>query len=69
MQPITAEILFDLFKQLQSEGQDLSQIVINFRSNYDADIQPCVAIDEDLFDPETNSKLQSLVLLSDTEEF
>lgn len=69
MQPITAEILFDLFKQLQSEGQDLSQIVINFRSNYDTDIQPCVAIDEDLFDPETNSKLQSLVLLSDTEEF
>lgn len=68
MQPITAEILFDLFKQLQNEGQDLSQIVINFRSNYDTDIQPCVAIDEDLFDPETNSKLQSLVLLSDTQE-
>ncbi len=68
MQPITAEILFDLFKQLQSEGQDLSQIVINFRSNYNTDIQPCVAIDEDLFDPETNSKLQSLVLLSNIEE-
>ena len=68
MQPITAEILFDLFKQLQSEGQDLSQIVINFRSNYDADVQPCVNCYEDLFDPETNGKLQSLVLLSDIEE-
>lgn len=68
MQTITANILFDLLIQLQKEGQDLSKIAINFRTNYDADIQPCVAIEEDLFDTQTNSRLQSLVLLSNIEE-
>ena len=68
MKPITAKSLFDLLSQLKKEGNDLSKITINFRTDYGSDIEPCLAIEEDLFDAETNSKLESLVLLANTSD-
>jgi hypothetical protein len=62
---LTAQNLLEQLLQVQKEGHDLSGITINFRTNYDSDIQTCVSIYEDLFDPETNSRLQSLVILSE----
>ena len=62
--PLTAKILLDTLLQLEDEGNDLSSITINFRNNWDADTEVCTSISEDLFDSATNSKLESLVLLS-----
>lgn len=65
MKQLTAQAMLDLIEQLKEDGHDLSQIVINFRTDNDSDVQPCLAVEEDLFDAETNSRLESIVLLSD----
>ena len=63
--PITAKTLLNTLLQLKNEGNDLSKITINFRNNWDSDTEVCTSICEDLFDSETNSRLESLVLLAD----
>lgn len=65
MAHLTADQLMEILIQVQSEGHDLRKIVINFRTNEDSDVQPCACIEEDLFDEETNSKLRSLVLMTE----
>lgn len=68
MKPITANDLLQFFEQLQADGHDLSKIAINFRTDNDSDVQPCVAVEEDLFDAETNSRLESIVFLANNNE-
>jgi hypothetical protein len=62
---MTAQLILDVLEQLREEGHDLSNISINFRKDMDSDVHVCHAIEEDLFDEETNNKLRSLMLLSD----
>jgi len=50
--------------RLQNEGNDLSEISVNFRDNYDSDVIELRHINEDLYDSETNSKLISISLLN-----
>lgn len=68
MKTITASDLLQFLEQLQSEGHNLSNVLINFRTDYDSDIQPCIAVEEDLFDAETNSRLESIVFLANNNE-
>lgn len=69
MTPLTAQELFDILSQLKDEGNELSQITINYRSNADSDVEVCTFVGEDLFDPYGNSRLASLVLMADGSEF
>lgn len=59
-----AQKLFDYLLRLQNEGNDLSEISVNFRDNYDSDVIELRHINEDLYDSETNSKLISISLLN-----
>ena len=68
LSPITADFILEVLLQLKEEGHDLSSITVNFRTTWDSDVQVCTSIAEDLFDSETNSKLESLVLLADPTE-
>lgn len=69
MKPITAQDLFNILSQLKDEGNDLSQITINYRTDSDSDVEVCTFIGEDLFDADTNSKLESLVLMADATDY
>lgn len=69
MAHLTADQLMEILIQVQHEGHDLRKIVINFRTNSDSDVQPCACIEEDLFDEETNSKLRSLVLMTELSDY
>lgn len=59
-----AQKLFDYLLRLQNQGNDLSEISVNFRDNYDSDVVELRHINEDLYDSETNSKLISISLLN-----
>lgn len=61
---MTAKQLLNYLIQLENNGNNLSEISINFRDNYDSDVIPLRHINEDLYDEETNSKLISICLLN-----
>jgi len=69
MQPITAQILLEFLLQLESDGNDLSKITINYRFDEDSDVEPCTMVMEDLFDAETNNILESICLTSASDYF
>lgn len=69
MKPITAQNLLDILLQLKKEGNDLSRITINYRTDSDSDVEVCTFIGEDLYDADTNSQLESLVLMSDSSDY
>jgi len=69
MKPITAQNLLDTLLQLKEEGNDLSRITINYRTDSDSDVEVCTFIGEDLYDEETNGTLESLVLMSDASDY
>lgn len=69
MKPVTAQDLFNILSQLKDEGNDLSQITINYRTDSDSDVEVCTFIGEDLFDSETNGRLESLVLMADASDY
>ena len=59
---MNAKQLFEHLTLLEKEGNDLSQIEVNFRNDYDSDVVPLRYINEDLFD-ESNNKLVSICLM------
>ena len=59
---LTAEKLFGMLEQLKNEGNDLSTITISYRYDDDSDVHECTIVDEDLYDSETNSILESIVI-------
>lgn len=69
MKPITAQNLLDILIELKNEGNDLSRITINYRTDLDSDVEVCTFVGEDLYDAETNGRVESLVLMSDSSEF
>ena len=50
--------------QLESDGNDLNDIEVYFRYNYDSDVVPLRHINEDLFDEETGTKLKSICIMN-----
>lgn len=50
------------------ETQDLSEIKLNYRYDYDSDVVPIIAVEELYFDEETNNTLTDIVFVTDNEE-
>jgi hypothetical protein len=69
MKPLTAQQLFNVLSQLKEEGNDLSKITINYRTDSDSDVEVCTFIGEDLYDADKNSTLESLVLMADASDY
>jgi hypothetical protein len=65
---MNAQELLNSLLELQEQGHDLSKIQVNYREDYNSDVVTIEALEEDLFDEETNSVLESIVLISNTEE-
>lgn len=61
---LTAQKLLKFLTGLQDQGLDLKNIQVNYRYDYDSDVEPCKLVEEDLFDEETNNILTSICLLS-----
>lgn len=69
MKPLTAQQLFNVLSRLKEKGSDLSKITINYRTDSDSDVEVCTFVGEDLYDSDTNSILESLVLMSNASDY
>lgn len=69
MNPLTAKELFHYLSSIEKDGHDLSSILVYFRNNSDSDVEVCTFVGEDLFDSETNSRLESIILVSDSSDY
>lgn len=69
MRPLTAQDLLKELVKLKNEGNDLSKITINYRKDSDSDVEICTFIGEDLYDSETNSRLESIILMADASDY
>ena len=63
-----AKNLLNYLLELENEGNDLSQITLNFRTNTDSDVEKINFCFEDLFCENDNSTLKSLIFLSEDED-
>lgn len=61
---MNAKKLLEFLLELETDGVDLSQVSINYRDNDDSNVEVVRYVGEDLFDQETNSILESIVLQS-----
>jgi hypothetical protein len=61
---MNAQKLLEFLLELKTDGVDLSQVSVNYRDNDDSDVEVVTFVGEDLFDQETNSILESIVLQS-----
>lgn len=64
---MTAQFLLDYLIDL-SEHHDLDTVTVNFRTDLNSDVERVNDVSEDLFDSETNSVLDSIMLFGTTEE-
>jgi len=69
MKPLTAKKLLDFLIDLEKDGNDLSEVLINYRFDSDSDVNLCKFVMEDLFDSETNNILKSICLVSDASDY
>ena len=58
-----ANKLMDFLIDLENQGYNLKDIEVNYRPDYDSDIESIEIVEEDLFDSKTNSILQSIILV------
>ena len=68
MKNLTAQRLYDFLNELIDQGHDLENINILYRYDRDSDVESICEVDEDLFDSETNSKLETIIFLSNPNE-
>ena len=69
MKQLTAQKLFELLNELKIDGYDLDKITINYRTDSDSDVEVVTYVGDDLYDAETNSILESIVLMSDASDY
>ena len=62
---LTAKKLLNFLLSQEKSGVDLSKVVINYRADRNSDVEQVKEVEEDLFDSETNNKLESIVLITD----
>lgn len=63
----TAQDLLDFLLRLEQDHV-LSDVVVNFRTDYDSDIQEVVEVAEDVYDEVTNNRVVSIVLVANKDE-
>ena len=66
---LTAQKLLDYLLDLENDGHDLSNIIINYRYDADSDVECCTYVMEDTFDSITNQILDSICLITDPTEY
>ena len=66
--PLTALQLWHFLNNLFEEGHDLENIKVLYRYDRDTDDAFVYAAEEDLYDMKTNSKLETIMLLTNPEE-
>lgn len=59
---MNAKKLLKFLLELKADGVDLSKVSVNYRYDSDSDVEVIKYVGEDLFDQETNSILESIVL-------
>ena len=66
--PLTAQKMLNFLLELQENGENLDNIQILYRYDRDEDEVNIFEVEEDLYDMETNSKLETIMLLTNSEE-
>jgi hypothetical protein len=69
MKPLTAQKLFEVLNELKIDGYDLEKVTINYRTDSDSDVEVITYVGDDLYDAETNSVLESIVLMADASDY
>ena len=65
---LTAHDLRQFLDELEDAGNDLKKIVVNYRHDDDSEVEEVRCVWEDLFDSETNSVLESIILVTESNE-
>jgi hypothetical protein len=65
---MNAQDLLNKLVDLKIEGHDLEKIAVSYRHDYDSDVVGVVDLEEGLYDEETNSTLETIVLITDNTE-
>ena len=65
---LTAQQLYDWLKELDKDGVNLSKVDVNYRHNYDSDVEEVCGVIEDLRDSSDNETLTSICLVTDLSE-
>ena len=58
---LNAQELYDYLAELEDYGIDLNNISLHYRTDDDSDVELITGVCEDLFDEETNNKLESIL--------
>jgi cytolysin (calcineurin-like family phosphatase) len=58
---LNAQELYDYLTELQRYDIDLRKISLHYRTDFDSDVELITGVCEDLFDAETNNKLESIL--------
>jgi hypothetical protein len=58
---LTAQELYDYLTELKDYGIELNNIALHYRTDFDSDVELITGVCEDLFDAETNNKLESIL--------
>jgi hypothetical protein len=65
---MNAQDLLNKLVDLKLDGHDLEKIAVSYRHDYDSDVVKVVDLEEGLYDEETNSRLETIVLITDNTE-
>jgi hypothetical protein len=65
---MNAQDLLNKLVDLKIEGHDLEKIEVTYRHDYDSDVVGVVDLEEGLYDEDTNSRLETIVLITDNTE-
>lgn len=65
---MNAQELLDKLAVLSLQGHDLSKLEVTYRHDYDSDVVDVADLEEGYYDEKTNSILESIILITNTEE-
>ena len=65
---MNAQDLLNKLVDLKLDGHDLEKIEVTYRHDYDSDVVGVVDLEEGLYDEQTNSRLETIVLVTDNTE-
>jgi hypothetical protein len=65
---MNAQELLNKLSVLALQGHDLSKLEVTYRHDYDSDVVDVADLEEGYYDEQTNSILESIVLITNTEE-
>jgi hypothetical protein len=65
---MNAKALLQFLTELEKQGNDLRLINVLYREDFNSDVQEINFVEEDLYDEQSNSVLQSIVLLTDNSD-